>query len=52
MADFTVHGFTGIPFGRSVLATLEEKRAPWRMEGRPSFVATTRERLIEHAEAP
>ncbi len=31
MADFVVHSFLGSPFGRSVLATLEEKRTPYRL---------------------
>lgn len=31
MADFIVHSFPGSPFGRSVLATLEEKGRPWRL---------------------
>ena len=31
MADFIVHSFPGSPFGRSVLATLEEKAAPWQL---------------------
>jgi len=31
MSDFIVHSFLGSPFGRSVLATLEEKGAPWQL---------------------
>jgi glutathione S-transferase len=31
MSEFTVHSVPGSPFGRSVLATLEEKRAPYRL---------------------
>ncbi|WP_407180400.1 glutathione S-transferase family protein [Bradyrhizobium sp. STM 3562] len=29
MAEFTVHSHPGSPFGRAVMATLEEKRAPF-----------------------
>jgi len=32
MSDFIVHGFPGSPFTRSVLVSLEEKRAPYRVE--------------------
>ena len=31
MSEFTVHSIPGSPFGRSVLAMLEEKRAPYRL---------------------
>jgi glutathione S-transferase len=31
MSEFTVHSVPGSPFGRSVLATLEEKRASYRL---------------------
>ena len=31
MADFIVHTVPGSPFARSVMATLEEKRVPWRI---------------------
>ena len=31
MSEFIVHSVPGSPFGRSVLATLEEKRAPYRL---------------------
>jgi len=31
MSDFIVHSVPGSPFGRSVLAALEEKRAPYRL---------------------
>ena len=31
MSEFVVHSIPGSPFGRSVLATLEEKRAPYRL---------------------
>jgi glutathione S-transferase len=31
MPEFIVHSIPGSPFGRSVLATLEEKRAPYRL---------------------
>ena len=31
MDDFTVHTIPGSPFARSVMATLEEKHAPWRI---------------------
>lgn len=31
MAEFVVHSIPGSPFGRAVMATLEEKRAAWRL---------------------
>ncbi|HEX4739845.1 MAG TPA: glutathione S-transferase family protein [Caulobacteraceae bacterium] len=31
MSDFIVHSIPGSPFGRSVMAVLEEKGAPWRL---------------------
>jgi glutathione S-transferase len=31
MAEFTVHSVPGSPYGRAVLATLEEKGASWRL---------------------
>jgi len=31
MSEFAVHSVPGSPFGRAVLATLEEKRAPYRL---------------------
>ncbi|MGH9806220.1 MAG: glutathione S-transferase family protein [Terriglobia bacterium] len=31
MSEFTVHSIPGSPFGRSVLAMLEEKKAPYRL---------------------
>jgi len=31
MSEFTVHSHPGSPFGRSVMATLEEKGAPYRL---------------------
>jgi glutathione S-transferase len=31
MSEFVVHSIPGSPFGRSVLATLEEKRVPYRL---------------------
>jgi glutathione S-transferase len=31
MSEFIVHSIPGSPFGRSVLATLEEKRTPYRL---------------------
>jgi Glutathione S-transferase len=31
MSQFIVHSIPGSPFGRSVLATLEEKGAPYRL---------------------
>ncbi len=31
MSEFIVHSVPGSPFGRAVLATLEEKRAPYRL---------------------
>ena len=31
MSGFVVHSIPGSPYGRAVLATLEEKRAPYRV---------------------
>lgn len=31
MSEFVVHTVPGSPFGRAVMAVLEEKRAPWRL---------------------
>ena len=31
MSEFIVHSIPGSPFGRAVLATLEEKGAPYRL---------------------
>ena len=31
MSQFIVHSIPGSPFGRSVMATLEEKHASWRL---------------------
>ncbi len=31
VSDFIVHSIPGSPFGRAVMATLEEKGAPWRL---------------------
>jgi glutathione S-transferase len=36
MSEFTVHSHPGSPFGRAVMATLEEKGAPFRL-GRLAF---------------
>jgi glutathione S-transferase len=35
MSEFVVHSVPGSPFGRAVLATLEEKRAPYRVQPVP-----------------
>ena len=40
MSQFIVHSVPGSPFGRAVLATLEEKRAPYRLA--PVAPGTTR----------
>lgn len=32
MAEFVVHSVPGSPYGRAVMATLEEKGVPWRLE--------------------
>jgi glutathione S-transferase len=44
MSEFIVHSVPGSPFGRAVLATLEEKRAPYRL----SPIAPAASRLPEH----
>jgi glutathione S-transferase len=31
MTEFVVHSIPGSPFGRSVMASLEEKGASWRL---------------------
>lgn len=52
MDNFTIHSIPGSPYGRAVLATLEEKRASYRfarVNERPSMIATTWERVAEMA---
>jgi glutathione S-transferase len=44
MSAFTVHGIPGSPFGRAVLLTFEEKRAPYRF----ARVAPGTLRSLEH----
>src|SRR5713226_3263901 len=48
MSEFTVHSVAGSPFGRAVLATLEEKAAPYRLS--PVIPGTMRspEHLSRH----
>src|ERR1700754_1695889 len=48
MAEFIVHSVPGSPFGRSVLATLEEKRAPYRLAAVASGTMKTPEYLALH----
>jgi hypothetical protein len=65
--EFTVHSIPGSPFGRAVMATLEEKGASYRLSvlgaapkprrlagtdgGAPGLAATTWERVSEMAKA-
>ena len=44
MSEFIVHTVPGSPFARAVMATLEEKRAPWRL----AAMAPTQLRAPEH----
>src|SRR5713226_3002965 len=48
MSEFTVHSVAGSPFGRAVLATLEEKVSPYRLS--PVIPGTMRspEHLSRH----
>jgi glutathione S-transferase len=48
MSEFTVHSVPGSPFGRSVLATLEEKGASWRLSPLPPGSAKSPEHLTRH----
>jgi glutathione S-transferase len=49
MAEFTVHSVPGSPFGRSVLATLEEKGASWSLAPMTPGMAKSPEHLARHA---
>jgi glutathione S-transferase len=48
MSEFIVHSIPGSPFGRSVLATLEEKRAPYRLAPLAPGLLKTPEYLALH----
>ena len=48
MSEFTVHSIPGSPFGRSVLAMLEEKQAPYRLAPVMPGSMKTPEHLVLH----
>ena len=48
MSEFTVHSVPGSPFGRSVLATLEEKGASYRLAPVASGTLQSAEHLARH----
>jgi glutathione S-transferase len=48
MSEFTVHSIPGSPFGRSVLAMLEEKKAPYRLSPVAPGTLKTPEYLALH----
>src|SRR5246127_2695557 len=48
MSEFIVHSVPGSPFGRSVLATLEEKGAPYRQMPLPPGSSKSPEHLARH----
>jgi glutathione S-transferase len=48
MSEFIVHSIPGSPFGRSVLATLEEKKAPYRLAPVAPGATKTPEYLALH----
>jgi glutathione S-transferase len=48
MADFTVHSVPGSPFGRAVLATLEEKGAGYRFLPVATPIRTAPGHLVRH----
>jgi glutathione S-transferase len=48
MSAFVVHSIPGSPFGRSVLATLEEKHAPYRLAAMPPGTLRSPEHLARH----
>ena len=48
MSEFIVHSIPGSPFGRSVLATLQEKGAPHRLAPVPSGTLQSAEHLARH----
>ncbi len=49
MSAFVVHSIPGSPFGRAVLATLEEKRAPYRLAAVAPGTLRAREHVARHA---
>lgn len=48
MSKFTVHSIPGSPFGRAVLATLEEKGAPYRLSPLAPGTLRSPEHLARH----
>jgi glutathione S-transferase len=48
MSELTVHSLPGSPFGRAVLATLEEKGASWRLSPVPLGTLRSPEHLARH----
>jgi len=48
MPEFVVHSVPGSPFGRAVLATLEEKGAPYRLAPLPPGSSKSPEHLARH----
>jgi glutathione S-transferase len=48
MSEFIVHNIPGSPFGRAVLATLEEKRAPYRLSALGPGANRSPEHLARH----
>jgi glutathione S-transferase len=48
MSDFIIHAIPGSPFSRSVLATLEEKGAPYRLAPVPQGTLQSPEHLARH----
>jgi glutathione S-transferase len=48
MSEFIVHSVPGSPFGRAALATLEEKRTPYRFSGVPAGTWRTEPHISRH----
>jgi glutathione S-transferase len=48
MSEFIVHSVPGSPFGQAVLATLEEKGAPYRLAALPPGSSKSPEHLARH----
>lgn len=48
MTEFIVHSVPGSPFGRAVLATLEEKGAAWRLAALPSGGSKVEPHISRH----
>jgi glutathione S-transferase len=48
MSEFVIHSVPGSPFGRAVLATLEEKGARYRLVALPSGSSKSPEHLARH----